>query len=104
MVYCIQDQNLFKKEKTMMAFKWFKKVVENTRNPNTYTGDVQVVLTTDDLWEMFRMFDCIMKQESTTEEETAEILKIREKFMDCKGVLKNVITCPDKIEPILKGN
>ena len=88
----------------MMAFKWFKKIVENTRNPNTYTGDVQVVLTTDDLWEMFRMFDCIMKQESTTEEETAEILKIREKFMDCKGVLKNVVTCPDKIEPQPKGN
>jgi hypothetical protein len=46
----------------MMAFKWFKKVVENTRNENTYTGDVQVVLTTDDLWEIFGMFDCIMKQ------------------------------------------
>ena len=86
-----------------MAFKWFKKVVENTRNENTYTGDVQVVLTTDDLWEMFRMFDCIMKQESTTEQEIEDILRIREKFMDCKGVLKNVITCPDKLEPRSKG-
>jgi len=86
-----------------MAFKWFKKVVENTRNENTYTGDVQVVLTTDDLWEMFRMFDCILKQESTTEQEIEDILRIREKFMDCKGVLKNVITCPDKLEPRSKG-
>ena len=86
-----------------MAFKWFKKVVENTRNENTYTGDVQVVLTTDDLWEMFRMFDCIMKQESTTEQEIEDILRIREKFMNCKGVLKNVITCPDKLEPRSKG-
>jgi len=32
-----------------------------------------------------------------------EILKIREKFMDCKGVLKNVFTCPDKLEPQPKG-
>ena len=86
-----------------MAFKWFKKVVENTRNENTYTGDVQVVLTTDDLWEMFRMFDCILKQESTTEKEIEDILRIREKFMDCKGVLINVITCPDKLEPRSKG-
>ena len=86
-----------------MAFKWFKKVVENTRNENTYTGDVQVVLTTDDLWEMFRMFECIMKQESTTEQEIEDILRIREKFMDCKGVIKNVITCPDKLEPRSKG-
>jgi hypothetical protein len=83
----------------MMAFKWFKKVVENTRNENTYTGDVQVVLTTDDLWEIFGMFDCIMKQESTTEQEIEDILRIREKFMDCRGVLKNVFTCPDKLEP-----
>ena len=87
-----------------MAFKWFKKVVENTRNENTYTGDVQVVLTTDDLWEMFRMFDCILKQESTTEKEIEDILRISEKFMDCKGVLKNVVTCPDKLEPQPKGN
>ena len=86
-----------------MAFKWFKKVVENTRNENTYTGDVQVVLTTDDLWEMFRMFECIMKQESTTEQEIEDILRIREKFMDCKGVIKNVVTCPDKLEPRSKG-
>mgnify|MGYP003147466544 FL=1 len=86
-----------------MAFKWFKKVVENTHNENTYTGDVQVVLTTDDLWEMFRMFECIMKQESTTEQEIEDILRIREKFMDCKGVIKNVVTCPDKLEPRSKG-
>ena len=80
-----------------MPFKYFKKMIENTRRNKIYTGEIKVILTSDDMWEIFKMFSHILNNDITKEQEKT-YLDIREKFINCKGVLKDE-KCPDKLEP-----
>ena len=55
------------------------------KNKEKYTGDLKIILASDDIWETYKMFHLVL-QSAITEEQKQVFLKLRQKFINCEGV------------------